>query len=64
MSARRKQEVLKSDLAQSRDRRTGSAGKSGKAAGTRVGGMVDWRTGGGKGAAEKSGLGKSVRDGR
>ena len=64
MSARRKLEGLKSGSVRSRDRRSGSAGKSGKAAGTRVGGMVDWRQGGGKGTAEKSRRGNSDRDGR
>lgn len=60
----RKQQVLKSSSHESRGRTMGSATKSGKKAGTRVGGMVDWREGGAKGTGQKSGLGKSLRDGR
>ena len=41
-----------------------SVRKAGKAAGTRMGVLDDWREGGAKRTGEKTGLGKSVRDGR
>jgi len=41
-----------------------AARKPGKAAGTRMGVLDDWREGGAKGTGEKSGLGMRLRDGR
>jgi hypothetical protein len=58
MPASEKQQVLKSSSHQSHRRTSGPAGNSGKMAGTRVGGMVDWREGSAKGTGEKSRLNK------
>lgn len=45
-------------------RATNAARKPGKAAGTRMGVLDDWRGGDTKGRGETARLGKSLRDGR
>ena len=63
MPANRKQQV-KSSSTESHGRISSARAKYGKKAGTRVGGMVDWREGGAKVSGEKAEHGKRVRDGR
>ncbi|HKO98586.1 MAG TPA: hypothetical protein VJU86_16430 [Pyrinomonadaceae bacterium] len=63
MPANRKQQV-KSSSTKSHGRISPAPGKYGKKAGTRVGGMVDWRAGSAKVSGRNAEHGKGLRDGR
>lgn len=63
-ASKKSKQVSEKSLAGVNERTTNAVRKPGKAAGTRMGVLDDWREGGGKRTGEKTGLGKSLRDGR